>query len=376
VYHALFFGTMVAVLARRYGVALALMALTSMSHPFTGVQLLGVVGAWAFLEIAVVRHVVRPPMWLLAATVLLTVGHVAYYLVYLKSFPEHRQLELQWKLPWVLPLPSLILAYAIVGALALWRFRTRQSARVTFSEPRNRLALACVGVSVLLENHELFIQPIQPIHFTRGYTWTALFLLGLPALRELLNHAMTLRSRTVRIPVVAGLVAFLLVDNAVWLVATSALALRIQLGRGLAADKLHLGYGLTREQRELFAWMGEPSRRGDVVLSEDDSVGYLLTVYTPLRSWRSHYANTPWSAQRQAELKDFFAHGTVIRAWSQFRLLVVFRASSPWQERVLGFGDVDPQPAFSNADYVAVRVNTRSAASSEERGADPVAQRP
>jgi hypothetical protein len=36
--------------------------------------------------------------------------------------------------------------------------------------------------SFFFANHELFIDPVQPIPFTRGYIWTSLFLLVIPSL--------------------------------------------------------------------------------------------------------------------------------------------------------------------------------------------------
>jgi hypothetical protein len=97
---------------------------------------------------------------------------------------------------------------------------------------------------------------------------------------------------------------------------------------------------------------------GRVVLSEDAQLGYLLTAYTPLRSWRSHYANTPWSPERRAELDAFFQQGKVTDAWRALPLIVVFRSTTPWRERIAALTADSISPSFQNPSYVVVEVGS------------------
>ena len=76
----------------------------------------------------------------------------------------------------------------------------------------------------------------------------------------------------------------LLSDNAAWLGATTTQGLGMDLGRGLPADSLRQGFGLSADERGVLAWLNTPRLAGRVVLSEDAQLGYLLTAYTPLRS--------------------------------------------------------------------------------------------
>lgn len=355
-YHGMVFGTVLLILTRRFAPALGVMALLAISHPFTGIQFLAVVSAWAALELIILRSRVVP-WWFAAGAVALAALHVAYYLLFLPRFPEHRQLQEQWTLHWTLTFPQSVIAYGIVAAFAIARIRSRDRAREVVSQWPNRLLIVWVLVCLALENHELFLpRAIQPIHFTRGYSWIGLFLLGVPTLVSAFDRLLKRGDAKPKVFAAAGLVFFLVVDNAVWVGANSAQAVGIQLGRKLPADSLTLGFGLTDDQRNLFDWLSEPRNRGKVVLSEDETVGYLLTVYTPLRSWRSHYANTPWNRPRLNELRAFFQSGTVVDAWRRLPMLVVFRDSTNWRRRTAGFAPLSPEPVYVNASYAVVSV--------------------
>lgn len=357
-YHALFFGAIAAIVSRRFQLAALLAATLSISHPFTGLQLLAIVGAWTTLELFVMRSRVIPP-WFFISVGALAALHVAYYLWFLPHFPEHRQLQRQWTLKWTLSFPQSLLAYGIVAALALRTLGTPARFRRAFSQWPNRLLLVWLVVSLLLENHELFVrEPVQPLHFTRGYSWVALFLLGLPTLSGFFRRLRESGRRSVIWLVAVPVMILFLADNTAWLGATTTQGLGLKLGRDLPADSLRQGFGVSSDERALLTWLNKPAVARRVILSEDTELGYLLTAYTPLRSWRSHYANTPWSQQRRSELNAFFQSGTIVPAWRTLPLLVVFRASSPWRERIAGLTSEPISPAFENRSYVVVQLGT------------------
>ena len=353
-YHAIFFAAVVLIVQRRFNLAVAAMALLSISHPFTGVQLLAIVTAWAGLETIVLRNRTVPRSFF-AASVLLMLGHAAYYLVFLPNFPEHRQLQAQWALRWTLTLPQSIFAYGIVAILAFMRLRTPSRFKEAMQSWPNRLLMIWLLVSLALENHELFLpKAIQPLHFTRGYSWVALFLLGVPTLASLLRKLRESPAPLVRWAVPAFVLTLLFADNAVWLGATTTEALKMPLGREIPADSMGLGYGLKPDKRAVLDWMRDKAPRSTVLLSEDYDIGYLATVYTPLRSWRSHYANTPWNLDRRDELAAFFASGTVVERWRSLPLLLVFNRSSPWRQRTAAIGGPS-ELLYENDSYIVVR---------------------
>ena len=107
--------------------------------------------------------------------------------------------------------------------------------------------------------------------------------------------------------------------------------------------------------------MNRPENQGSVVVSEDETVGYLLTTYTPLRSWASHRVNTPGNMQRYGEIERFFESGAIVDKWRELPLLIVFRDSTVWRQRSAGFAPAPVERAYANDTYTVVRVRQTTA---------------
>ena len=308
-YHLIFLASILLILRRRFAWALACAALLSASHPFSGVQLLAVLGVWSVIEWAGNRPD-RPPLYFPVILCVLTVLHVGYYMVLLSYLSEeHRVLQQQWSLPWLLPFSSMLAAYGVVGALAAialiehWR-RTR-----SFSWTQ-RLFLIWFAVSLALAKHDLVITPVQPIHFTRGYIWTPLFLIGAPVLVRAIAAAS--HAAVIRLIVPGVIVGLFLFDNAVWFALV-----------GVAEHRGDYGQTLDMEEWAIIEKFREPRFAGYLVVSQSPKLGYLATVYSPLRSWYSHAYNTPHSELRRKELDRFFDDGSEPSAWHNRPLLAV-----------------------------------------------------
>lgn len=312
-YHAIFFGVVLLLLRKRYAAAWGLALLLSVSHPFTGIELLAVGFAWIALEVVMRRD--PPPPAFVAGWGLLMALHVGYYLAVLPSFAEHRMLMDQWVQPWILGGASAAAAYLPVGLIALWRMRSLPLARALFEERSNRLFLVWFCVAFALANHELFMRAHQPLHFTRGYVWLPLFLLGAPLMIGWFG-GLASRVRSLGRLAVALLLALLLSDNAAWFTAVAN-------GRLLGQVRLTPG------QAEVLRWINASDHGRAVVVSEDPLLGYLSTVYTPVRSWLAQYYNTPRAAVRERELAGFFAGRGGIGLERPEEIFVVFVKGSP-----------------------------------------------
>src|SRR5205823_3698663 len=163
VYHALAAAMWLAVIGRRWPLAITAAALLAATHPFSGLQNLLILLTWLSIKVWLERTAFMLRLW---AIVLALLGlFLGYYFVFLESFPQHRALRETWSLAWTLELPSLLLAYGPIGVLAARRF----------CGPRKDLNSGdffftlCFIISFLLAKHEWFMAPRQPLHFTRGY---------------------------------------------------------------------------------------------------------------------------------------------------------------------------------------------------------------
>jgi hypothetical protein len=321
-YHALFFAAVLLVFRRRFIASAIVALLLSMSHPFTGMELLLILLAWAILESLILRSRQMPAWYGFAIAALLGL-HLAYYLGFLQRSPEHASVAKAWEQAYILHFVNAVAAYGFVLILAIATIRTRARFTAYFEQPSHRLLAVWFVVAFALANHDLVMKPLQPLHFTRGYIWTPLFLIGAPALIALLGYLRT-RGMVVAPIAIAAIVLLFLLDNGMWLTT-------LYKRPNVITD----GPMLTPPRWELIQKLKDPKYACDLVLSQDLDIGYLVTAYTPLRSWYSHFANTPYLQERVDQLRALFSEGVYLDEWRTRPCIIVLRkdytpAPPPW----------------------------------------------
>lgn len=298
-YHGLFLLSLLALVRRRLILSLACAALLSCSHPFTGLTLILVLVAYSGLELAIRSGTVS--LGFMLAAILIAVLHLSYYLIWLNRFSDHRLLQSQWRIAWLYPPKVFILALPIVGGLALWRLAS--SSFHCFRDARIRLFAVWFLVVFALTQHNLFIRPVQPIHFAHGYDWMALFFIGAAPLIAILDFLLKISRPWIRIGALSVLLGFFLLDNSLW----------------LAKNAVHDEYlvSLTRTQSAALDWLSRNLKSGDMVICRDRLVSYLVSTYTPARSWQGHYLNTPSNELRHNEIERAFGEGRFLPEWNR-----------------------------------------------------------
>ncbi len=315
-YHVAFFACALALMRQRWVLAVIAAFLLGISQPFTGVQLLILLPAWAALERWWLGNR-AVPAWLPLAGAGLFVLHVGYYLVFLPLFPEHASLTENWMVPWLYQADAFVPALALVALPVLWRFRTASRAGVVLEDPRNRLLLVWFLVIFVTANHGFAIDPIVELHFVRGYDWAALFLLGAPVLVLLVNRLVVPdRGRLLQVAGIAAVAVGSLVfvsDNLAWFTQRPVME----------------SVRLLPAQVELYEFLDRPENARHVLVSQDLGTGFLATVYTPLHTWAGQRFNTPGFPDRLAQVERFFETGEVPLAWERLPILVVKFAGEP-----------------------------------------------
>lgn len=354
-YHALFLGCILMILNKRFRWAGALMTLLSMSQPFSGLQLILVIVAWGLLEKTFLRSRVVSARFLIFSCGLLLL-HLGYYLVFLNQFEEHHELYQQWKIPWILQADVFIPAYLLVGAMGYWMLRRWDLFRQTMLVSSNRLFFVWFLVSFVLANHEFAIEARQPLHFTRGYIWTPLFLLGSGALMSFLQCLWNQKSRWRSLAVVSLVSILFLSDNIAWFGVNS---LRAIIPDGKNSYAL-IGIVFDAMDKKLLDWLASLPKRDDLIVSENVSMGYYVTTYTRHRSLLSHTASTPFVMKRARELQEFFSQGKISPEMEGRDLLVIFYA-----DRKNSIEDVlshfsSSQEIYRNPKYVVVRIEGKA----------------
>lgn len=327
-YHALALGAVLMAMRNDFRAALWLVLILSLSHPFTGLQFLLILLVWCGLEISFMGNRTIPLLFP-AMLLCILVFHLVYNVFLLNLFPEHRAVFAQWSLAWIEPISAFLPADLLVGFLAWWAMRKGKLAAELFSSPANRLLLIWFVVSFILAHHDLVAAPRQPLHFTRGYTWIPLFLLGVQPLLRLLERSFSLRNRILRVAVVGFVFLIGLSDNLAWLGLHGAMALAPRWGITWLPED---GFCTSAADRQLYGWlMQRPAPHDELLITPDSDspVVYLAMVYTDYRAWYSHYASTPFANQRRRELADFFQTGALPSGWRGRTILLIVPKADP-----------------------------------------------
>lgn len=332
-HHLLFFGAVLLAIRQKWAAVVACAAVLSISHPFTGIELLGILFGWAVFERFFISNRTIPA-WFIAAMFVLMVAHAGYYLAFLPRDPEHRELFAQWRdFQASASVLTTLLAYGPVALFAVLRV-VSDGVFATFAKPRERLLLLWFAGAFVLSNNHLFMDPIQPLHFSRGYVWTPLFLLGAPLLvRELRKSLANARGK------VSALLfaALMLLDNIVWL--------------GVTVPE-PMGIYLTTDERRFLDWLDKPENSTALLLS-DRHLAYAATAYSPVRGWYTHVFNTPSNHLRKAELRAFLDTGAMAPGMEGRTLIVVRDAARSDNPRVLPAG---AEQAYQSGGITAWRV--------------------
>ncbi len=309
-YHLLFLAVMYGLLKQKWRLAAYTCLILSLSHPFTGLELLSILAVWVSLEKFAFANK-KIPTWFVAAALLLLCFHIYYYLWQLPRYEDHRSVSSQYALNWRLRFFNMIPAYCLAIAFAAFSVWKIKSGKSWLQHPANRLLLAWFIVAFALANHELFVKARQPIHFTRGYIWTSLMLMGLPALQLLFEKC---RETMVKKTVAAFFVLLLLSDNLLWIGLNAA-------GKATVASIKHIN----QEQQTILDRITEVSDSKTLIISRDEVIPYLATVYTNAYAWVSHPFTTPFVAEKKAAMELFIKTGAIDPAWRNRKLIFLFR---------------------------------------------------
>ncbi|HZI00905.1 MAG TPA: hypothetical protein VEX63_07135, partial [Flavisolibacter sp.] len=217
---------------------------------------------------------------------------------------------------WRLRFFNMIPAYCITGGLAA--ISVYQSQKSFLHQPHTRLLLCWFITAFLLANHEIFIKPMQPLHFTRGYIWTSLFLLGLPALHILFNDWKEKRKLLI---IVLFSITFLS-DNFLWLINNFR----------TKATTPSTAY-ISHEQKKILDILRKSSSNKTLVIGRDEVVPYLATVFTKAYPWISHPFTTPFAEKKIRAYKNFLNNNTIDTAWKKRDVIFVLRKDDQdeWQ---------------------------------------------
>jgi hypothetical protein len=326
-YHGLFLLSLLALMRRRLALSLALAALLCISHPYTGVPIALTLIAYSGVELVLRSGAVN--LRFMIGAMVIGALHIAYYLVWLNRFTDHRAVQNQIAKAWLYPPKAFVGALILVGCLAIWRLAS--SSFRCLRDSRVRLFLVWFVVEFALTQHNLVMRPIEPIHFAHGYDWTALFFLGAPVLIAILDSILKLSRPMARYGALALLLGLFLLDNAAWLI-------KIAIQNEYVVS-------LTKNEAATLSWLSQNLKPGDLVVCQDQLLSYLVPTYSPALAWQGHEHNTPWMERRYHEIEQVFNQGKALPEWRRHGVFYVSPAA--WRPPA----DLSLQQRFGNGDF-------------------------
>ncbi|MCA9051358.1 MAG: hypothetical protein KDA89_21620 [Planctomycetaceae bacterium] len=318
VYHSLAAACWVSEIRGRGRWANGFLVLLATTHPWSGLELLLTITLFRTVQLYMAQFAPgaptdRPrrsgrgePVRQLWFSVSVLVLFLLYYKVWLPSFAAHAELQSVWELNWSLSGTSALLAYALVLPAAMIRIRSVLRNRRNLSSSGPDLFLMCALLTAaVLAFHDRLIRPVQPLHFTRGYLWMPLFLLGLPVLREWTDRIPRTAATTCLVGLI-GVVAAL--DNLTFAVIHGRRQFRQEDGFHLSLEDRVLLQALCEER----TIGNRPHQTSAVVMSESETINYLLPAYTSLKPWLGHQFNTPDFPRRKEQWQKCFTQDGIV----------------------------------------------------------------
>lgn len=299
-YHFLFLLAVFCLLQKRWLLAGSTIFILSLSHPFTGLELIIIVLLWICVEKIFFSREKRIPLSMLYAVLGIGIFHIGYYLWFLPAFPEHKAVFEQYSLNWRLRYFQMIPAWIFVFSLTVLSYRVLSIGAFTQTAAR-RLAVCWLLGALLLSNHELFVSARQPIHFARGYVYSGFLLLGIPGLEWVISHFK--RKRKI---ILFAACMLIFGDNASWLI------LRFQYRAKISSVRY-----IDSQQQELLNWLGKHATENCLLVSSGDLLPYLATAWSPAYAWTAHPFTTPYYSRKKETFNTFYHSGTIPAEWQR-----------------------------------------------------------
>ena len=323
VYHCFVAWAWMAILQRRWRVAIFAVAALAATHPFSGAQHLLILGGW--LGWLALRERTRAMSGRLALVGVLLAVFLLYYFWFLNRFPGHRAVQIQWASLYPVPLVSILLSAGPLLLMGVGRV-CRQHWQTGDPE---KFWLVSAAVSFLLMEHSWFIPAHQPAHFSRGYLWLSLWLLALPLAQSWLISLLAPPVRLTRVAGLATICALFCTDNA-----------------GFLFTEWHDGpinrVYVSPTEREMFSWIGRAELRG-VLLCAEPRLSYYASAYTGVRPYLGHLVNTP----------DMRIRWLSVSAWQRRG------ETGPWMEVIdyVLIRKADPPVGFDRTGWIELHGN-------------------
>jgi hypothetical protein len=291
-YHLLTIGITYSVFKNKQAISSLLIFILAFSHPFYGIQFLILIISWQILDKFVFKNKQISTKYLIINIISLLL-FIVYYKMYMTQFDSYQSIVEKWTLNWNLKFITEIFAYLPIFLFFVYQLRKKSLLINFFKNPFHRFLFLYFAGSFLLANHEMFMNPIQPIHFTHGNIYIPLFLLASKGIVSFFNNNKSTLSIVMSV-LVFGILIF---DNLSWFPAQYY----INVSRRYS-DAIRI----IPTQKRIINYINENYNYNYLLLSEFATIDYYATAYTSVHSLVPHAFNTPFYVTKEHLWKQFY----------------------------------------------------------------------
>jgi hypothetical protein len=347
-YHVLFFGTVLLMVRRRHALGCVGIFLAWWAHPYTGLELALICGAWLALERLRGDRSATVP---LAAALVITLLFGTYYGLILPRDAEYRSVyEQMRKFSAIMLLSKIVVAYGILPFLALLAF-VPDRLRDHWPRPEFRLLVVWTAVAAFLHFHDYIVPSrvaMQALHFSHGYLYAPLAILALFGLDTLISRWQPQRAAVLLPRVAVALLILHLPDNVFWSVRTIA-----------TLPKKSIVFAPPKADLDLLRAL-DAVPTTETILPDSIPAGCsvavaLIPVLTHHRCVHSHIFNTPYTHEKE-DLLSKFAENPSVELLRQAHATAVLAVRSRVDFLRQHLGDALGEPLASYDEAVLLRV--------------------
>lgn len=291
-YHLLSMAILFNVYKQRQPLVSILIFILAISHPFYGIQFLMLILSWQILDKMLFKNKEIEYKYIIINGITFLL-FLYYYTIFLPKYPSHNIITQQWAINWNFKAISIILAYILVLVFFIYQVKNKSRLWTFFKQPFHRFLLLYACGSLILANHDLFINPIQPLHFTHGHIYIPLFLLAAKGIIPFFQKKKSIIFRIIQF----GVLIIMFSDNSLWFTA--------QYYKNYY-NKQSIDHRIMPLQKNLIHFIKSNYDFNYILISEFSSIDYFAASYTSVNTILPHSFNTPFVKDRITIWKQFF----------------------------------------------------------------------
>lgn len=341
IYHFMLFLTLTLALKRKYFSMAIGFFLTWLSGVFVGIEISAILLTFFLIEYFLSKN--KKLIYPFVSLFLITLLFYSYYNIFITHFPEGRSLNEQHKhFPQMfIPAHSYIPAYGFPLFLFLAAVLDKKFIKGFLQEQKNRLLLLMVITVFSLNINHLIIPRggIQPAHFTRGYLFFSMLLIGLLWLKSKFHYMQISEFNIRKKLLLVLLIPIFFIDNALFLIDVSTKPRHPNI------------LTIQKETKELLDYLNS-IKSSKHIISTNRQLGIIIPTHTIHKTLLADLIITPFNGEKTEDAQKYFQFGSKTNVLKKYNinLIIVDKGYNNYFQKYIK--DENTKEIFQNSLWV------------------------